>query len=167
MKRQFIWDVAFCSQKAQTKQFSSCVEGVGRGVRGWVGSHCKEQIPPIKCKMHTQQFARFYWSCNFLTGPHQQVREYQNVCLEFSVFCLFVCFPRPEVAVAAQSPNLFSTLSRDVVIWSQLSLNNFLSLERHASTIKIASWLLPMHSKCCRNAVDRTQCIESRYEYFF
>lgn len=30
--------------------------------------------------------------------------------------------------------------------------------------VKIASWLLPMHRKCCHNVVDCTQCIESRYD---
>lgn len=51
----------------------------------------------------------------------------------------------------------------------QLTLNNFLSFEHRASTIpvKIASWLLPMHRKCCHNVVDHTQCIESRYVVIF
>lgn len=54
---------------------------------------------------------------------------------------------------------------RGICFWSQLSRNNFLSLECCASTtpVNIASQLLPMHRKCCCSDVDCTQCIESRY----
>lgn len=53
--------------------------------------------------------------------------------------------------------------------WFGLTLKIFFSFEWHASTtpVKIASWLLPMHRKCCHNVVDCTQCIESRYDYHY
>lgn len=55
----------------------------------------------------------------------------------------------------------------NLVYKSQLTLNDFLSSKYHASTppVKIGSWLLPMHRKCCHDVVDCTQCIESRYDY--
>lgn len=93
MKRQFIWDVAFCSQKAQTKQFSSCVEGVGRWVRGWVGSHCKEQIPPIKCKKAYPTICTFLLKLqlfNWATSTSQKIPEIMSVSSSPFFVCLFV-----------------------------------------------------------------------------
>lgn len=92
MKRQFIWDVAFFSQKAQTKQFSSCVEGVGRGVRGWVGSHCKEQITPIKCKKAYPTICTFLLKLqlfNWAASTSQKIPEIMSVSSSPFFVCLF------------------------------------------------------------------------------